>query len=109
MSGGNYKQYLLLRNIGVWSFSFLGGSIIDRCMPNGEVEAQDFAKYLNQVRHRFDWNKDEKGDRSVSGMSGNRAALIIAGEMAEELTDETGNNLMREIQERLKAQVASRK
>ena len=29
--------------------------------------------------------------------------LIIAGEMAEELTDETGNNLMREIRERLKA------
>ena len=104
---GNYKQFLLLRNIGVWSFSFLGGSIIDRCMPKGKVAAQDFEKYLNQVRNRFDWNKDEKGERGVSGMSGNRAALIIAGEMAEELTDETGNNLMREIQERLKVQVAS--
>ena len=102
----NYKQYLLLRNVGVWSFSFLGGSIIDRCMPNGKVEAQDFEEYLKQIRHRFDWNKEEKGERAVSGMSGNRAALIIAGEMAEELTDETGSNLMCEIQKRLKAQLS---
>ena len=34
-------------------------------------------------------------------MSGNRAALIIAGEMAEELSDPGSSNLMRDLQERL--------
>ena len=102
----NYKKYLLLRNVGVWSLSLLGGSIIDRCMSNGKVEAQDFEGYLQQVRHRFDWNKDEKGDRAISGMSGNRAALIIAAAMAEELTDETGGNLIRKIQNQLRTQLA---
>ena len=77
----NYKKYLLLRNVGVWSLSFLGGAIIDRCMSNGQVEVQAFERYLRQVRHRFDWDKDAKGERAVSGMSGNRAALIIAASM----------------------------
>ena len=102
----NYKKYLLLRNIGVWSLSILGGTIIDRCMPNGKVDVQDFRVYLKQVRNRFDWDKDAKGERTISGMSGNRAALIIAAAMAEELTDETGSNLMRKIQSQLKAQLS---
>ena len=63
----DYKQYLLLRNIGVWSLSLLGGFIIDRCMPKGQVETHDFERYLKQVRHRFDWNKDESGERGISG------------------------------------------
>ena len=102
----NYKKYLLLRNIGVWSLSILGGTIIDRCMPNGKVDVQDFKVYLKQTRNRFDWDKDTKGERTISGMSGNRAALIIAAAMAEELTDETGSNLMSKIQSQLKAQLS---
>ena len=102
---GENKKYLLLRNVGVWSLSFLGGAIIDRCMSNGKVEVQAFERYLQQVRHRFDWDKDTKGERAVSGMSGNRAALIIAASMGEELTDEAGDNLIRTIQDQLKAQL----
>jgi hypothetical protein len=36
-------------------------------------------------------------------MSGNKAALILAGEMAAELSDETGVSLMKGLQARLLA------
>jgi hypothetical protein len=39
-------------------------------------------------------------------MSGNKAALIIAAAMAEELTDEvSGSNVIRQIQEHLRSQI----
>jgi len=104
----NPKDYLLLKNIGVWSLSLLAGSIIDRCMPLARVEARDFARYLQQARTRFDWSKDAVGERAVAGMSGNKAALIIAAAMAEELTDEAGSNAIRELQEQLRAQLSAK-
>ena len=104
---GDYKQHLLLKNIGVWTLSILAGAIIDRCMPRGKVDIEDFSRHLLQVRNRFDWNKDAKGERAVSGMSGNRAALILAGAMAEELTEESGSNLLQSIQDRLRTQVST--
>ena len=42
------------------------------------------------------------GDRSVSGMSGNRAALIIAGAMASEMADDVGS--LKDLQARLLGQ-----
>lgn len=98
------KEYLLLKNIGVWSLSFLGGTIIDRCLPKGKVDINDMAFYLSQVRDTFDWKKAATGDKSVAGMSGNRAAMILAGKMAEELRDETGISTMKELQDKLKAE-----
>ena len=68
-------------------------------------DTKDFARYLKQARSRFDWSKDAAGDRAVAGMSGNKAALIIAAAMAEELTDEAGSNMIKEIQEQLRAQL----
>lgn len=100
----NPKEYLLLKNIGVWSLSFLGGTIIDRCMPKGKVDTDTLASYLSQVRDTFDWRKASIGDKSVAGMSGNRAAMILAGKMAEELRDETGISTMKELQDKLKAE-----
>lgn len=97
------KDFLLLRNIGVMSMSLLGGTIIDRCMARGAADIEGMARYLRQAKNVFDWSKDITGERSVSGMSGNRAALVIAGEMAKELSDETGVNRMRELQEELLA------
>jgi DGQHR domain-containing protein len=102
----NPKDYLLLKNIGVWSLSILAASIIDRCMPLARVDVKDFARYLKQARNRFDWNKEATGERAVVGMSGNKAALIIAAAMAEELTDETGGNMIKEIQDQLRAQLS---
>jgi DGQHR domain-containing protein len=102
----NPREFLLLKNIGVWSLSILAAAIIDRCMPQGRVEARDFARYLKQARTRFDWNREATGDRAVAGMSGNKAALIIAAAMAEELTDESGGNVIRDIQEQLRARLS---
>lgn len=97
------KDYLLLRNLGVTSMSILGGTIIDRCIPRGMVDVADMVVYLEQARARFDWSKDASGERAVTGMSGNRAALIIAGEMAAELSDPGSSNAIRELQQKLAA------
>ena len=100
------KDYLLLKNIGVWSFSILAAAVIDRCIPAGKVDVLDFSRYLTQAKSRFDWRKDASGEHSVSGMSGNKAALIIAASMAEELTDEvSGSNMIKQIQDHLRAQL----
>ncbi|HEX9199572.1 MAG TPA: DGQHR domain-containing protein [Acidobacteriaceae bacterium] len=101
------KDFLLLKNIGVWSLSILGAAIIDRCMPQGKVSIDDFAFYLRQARARFDWSKEATGERAVAGMNGNKAALIIAGEMAKELTAEGGNNMIRDLQTNLRSQLPS--
>ena len=100
----NPKEYLLLKNVGVWSVSFLGGTIIDRCVPRGKFTPDDMAYYLTQCRARWDWDKRvATGDRSVAGMSGNRAAMIVAAAMAEELTDESGESVIRDLSSKLLA------
>ena len=102
------KDFLLLKNIGVVSMSILGGTIIDRCIARGSVDVDDLKLYLEQAKARFDWSKNAVGDRAVTGMSGNRAALIIAGEMAAELTDPDSGNVIRDLQAKLTAQAARR-
>jgi hypothetical protein len=97
------KDYLLLRNIGVMSMSLLGGTIIDKCMARTTAHVEGMARYLRQAKGVFDWSKNKTGENSISGMTGNRAALIIAGEMAKELSDETGLNAIRDLQEQLLA------
>jgi len=101
----NPKDYLLLKNIGVLSLSILGGTIIDRCMPRGKVEIDDLGDYLRQTRNAIDWSKVATGDRSVAGMSGNRAALIIAGVMASEISDDASDSGMVRLQELLASEI----
>ena len=95
------KDYLVTKNIGVLSLSILGGTIIDRCITRGTVNVDDIVSYLKQAYVRFDWSKVATGERAVVGKSGNQAALIIAGEMASELTDTNGDNLMRDLEDSL--------
>lgn len=97
------KDFLVLKNIGVLSMSILGGTIIDRCIPRGAVEVADMKIYVEQAKGRFDWRKDATGERAITGMSGNRAALIIAGEMASELADPGASNVIRDLQAKLAA------
>ncbi len=97
------KDFLVLKNVGLLSLSILGGTIIDRCLARGKVEVADLAQYLKQIHGLFDWSTDGSGDRAVNGMSGNKAALILAGAMATELSDETGASVMRGLQEKLLA------
>ena len=86
------KEFLVLRNLGVVSLSTLAGTIIDRCVARQAIEVADMARYLRQCKGTWNWSADATGDRSVSGMSGNRAALIIAGRMAEDLSEDDGVN-----------------
>lgn len=86
------KEYLILRNLGVVSLSTLAGTITDRCLARQRVQVEDMAGYLTQCRGTWNWRADAMGDRSVSGMSGNRAALIVAGKMAEDLSEDDGVN-----------------
>jgi hypothetical protein len=95
------KNHLLLKNIGVLSLSILGGTIVDRSIPRGTVSPQDMACYLRQAKDAVDWHKDASGEGSITGMSGNRAALIIAGQMAGQLSDPSGSSVIRDLQERL--------
>ena len=88
----NPKEYLILRNLGVVSLSTLAGTVIDRCLARQRIEVGDMGRYLTQCRGTWDWRADAVGDRSVSGMSGNRAALIVAGRMAEDLAEDDGVN-----------------
>ena len=100
---GNPKEYLLLKNIGVLSLSILGGTIIDRCIPQGKAGVADMAHYLKQSRTRFNWAKDGAGESAIVGMSGNKAAMVIASEMGKELTDETDIASISELQNQLLA------
>jgi DGQHR domain-containing protein len=96
-----HKDYLVLKNIGVLSLSILGGTIIDRCIPRNKVSIEDFEKYLCQAYNRFDWSKEATGERAITGMSGNQAAMLIAGEMAAELSDETDDITIKQLQDQL--------
>lgn len=98
---GNPKDYLLLRNMGVWSLSLLAGAVIDRSMARGRADVQEMARYLSQAKRAFDWGRAATGARAVTGMAGNRAALIMAGEMAKELSDEAGANAILDLQSQL--------
>lgn len=95
------KDYMVMKNIGVLSLSILGGTIIDRCIPKGKIDVQDIIPYLKQAYVCFDWSKNATGARAVVGKSGNQAALIVAGEMASELSDTTAGNVIRDVQSNL--------
>ncbi len=99
----NSKEYLVLRNMGVLVLSTLGGTILDRCIPPRTVATTNMAAYLSKCYNRFNWHKDASGDRAVTAMSGNRAVLILAGELAAELQDESGNNIVQSLQAELLA------
>lgn len=96
-----HKEYLLLKNVGVLAFSVLGGTVIDRCMARGAVTVEDMEFYVKQTYDVFDWSRHATGERGVSGMSGNRAILIIAGELAADLVDPGDNRVISTIQEAL--------
>ncbi|MHB1628962.1 MAG: hypothetical protein ACYCVB_11435 [Bacilli bacterium] len=58
--------------------------------------------YLQQCYQRFNWHADAPLDeKAVRGMSGNQAALIIAGELSAELSDNDGSDSIRALQSQL--------
>ena len=57
-----------------------GATVIDRCMAAQESEIEDMASFLAAAKDAVDWHRDSP---DVAGMSGNRAALALAGRMIE--------------------------
>jgi hypothetical protein len=76
-------------------------------MARKSVDISRTEGYLEQARGRWDWRRLEsagqRSEASVDGMSGHRAALVIAAEMAKELSEESGVNPMRDLQDQLLA------
>jgi len=72
------SDYLVLKNLGVNTFSELGAKVIDRCLMTGDVELEDMVALLEGTKDRVDWHKDS---RDVAGMSGNRAVLKLTQDM----------------------------
>jgi DGQHR domain-containing protein len=79
------SDYLIMKSIGVNSLAQLGGQVVDRCMMAGDPSVQQMMRLLEPTKDVFDWHKDAPADRGVGGMSGNRAVLLIAGELAKAL------------------------
>jgi DGQHR domain-containing protein len=102
------EDFLLLRNIGVLSMGIFGATVIDRVMSHGRVDVEAMVEYVEQTRERFNWSVDATmQENSAVGMSGNRAALAIAGELASELVEPGQNNALEGLQERLLAEAGA--
>jgi hypothetical protein len=74
------SEFLILKNLGVSVFSNVGATVIDRSMAAQAVEVEDMATFLTAAKGAVDWHRDST---DVAGMSGNRAALALAGRMIE--------------------------
>jgi hypothetical protein len=75
------RDYLVAKNIGVQAFSLSAATVIDRCVASpAKVEVGHMVPFLEAAKPAVDWHKDSK---DVAGMSGNRAALLLAGAMQD--------------------------
>ena len=78
---------MVLKGIGIWTFSQLGAEVLDRCLakniPPGTLE-NEMAQYLRQTRRVFDWRKG--GD--IQGYGGQQMARDAANQMKRALSDE---------------------
>jgi DGQHR domain-containing protein len=78
---------MLLKGIGIWTFSQLGAEVIDRCFVRGLAVATleaEMSAYLRQTKPVFDWRRG--GDiRGYGGMNGARDA---SKKMKAALSDE---------------------
>jgi DGQHR domain-containing protein len=83
----NEPTAMVLKGIGIWTFSQLGAEVIDRCLvriiPPGALE-DEMAQYLRQTRHIYDWRKD--GD--IQGYGGQQMARNAATLMKRALSDD---------------------
>lgn len=76
------RQYLVLKNLGVATFSQLGALVIDRCIVAGNVDVDHMVPFVLAAKAQVNWHADSP---DAAGMSGNRAVLLLAGRMQAEL------------------------
>lgn len=78
---------MLLKGVGIWTFSQVGAEILDRCLVRGVAPGKledEMEQYLRQTRLVFDWRRD--GD--IKGYGGKTGAQDLAAKMKAALSDE---------------------
>ncbi len=96
------KQYLVLKNLGVATFSQLAATVIDRCLIASNVDTDYMVPFLQAAKAQVNWHVDSP---DAAGMSGNRAVLLLAGKMTGKLpktADTTVDPVKAEQEERAK-------
>jgi DGQHR domain-containing protein len=78
-------ETLLMKSIGISTLAQLAPSVLDRLYTTGELDSLSMTDLLKYTVDVMDWDRKAEGGNAVSGMSGNRAVLIIAGQMADKL------------------------
>jgi hypothetical protein len=71
---------MLLKGIGIWTFSQVGAEVIDRCLVRGILAAtleNEMGEYLRQTKLVFDWRSG--GD--IQGYGGQKGARDAANKM----------------------------
>jgi DGQHR domain-containing protein len=76
------RKWLVLKNLGVATFSQLAGTVIDRCYIAGNVDVDHMVPFLLAAKGQVNWHADSP---DVAGMSGNRAVLLLVKAMSKEL------------------------
>ena len=79
-------QGMLLKGIGIWTFSQLGADILDRCLVRGVPAPrleEEMRAYLRQTKRVFDWRRG--GD--IQGYGGQARAREHATTMKAALSD----------------------
>ena len=84
------EKSMLLKGIGIWTFSQVGAEVIDRCLVRGVPAAtleNEMGDYLRQTKLVFDWRSG--GD--IQGYGGQKGAQDAANKMKVALSDEDIN------------------
>jgi len=77
------KEYLALRGVGLWGICFIGSSVIDIALSQGQFDEESILKVLKSGR-KWDWSR--KGD--FEGLSGRGGAVKISDMVTSELQGE---------------------
>jgi DGQHR domain-containing protein len=81
------EKSMVLKGIGIWTFSQLGAEVIDRCLVRGIAPGtleDEMGEYLRQTKLVFDWRRG--GD--IQGYGGQKGARDAANKMKAALSDE---------------------
>lgn len=77
------KEYLALRGVGLWGVCFIGSTVIDIALSQGQFDSESILKILKSGR-KWDWSR--KGD--FEGLSGRGGAVKISDMVTAELQGE---------------------
>ena len=77
------KEYLALRGVGLWGVCFIGSTVLDIALSQGQFDTESIVKILKSGK-KWDWSKT--GD--FQGLSGRGGAVKISDMVSAELQGE---------------------